>query len=306
MLMTMFQTLPADNPARRLLEPQSRFLIPFDDVLLPQWSAAAPPTSIATGLQFLELIDRFAADRRFFDDDPRTQLERLGVTESDFTVSEPWDHFSVVGDLLAIWDSTARYVDTYVDHAYPGDRDVQHDRQLEKWITESGDIDGGNVRGLPAMDSKDALKRVLQSLIYRDHRARHQPPVPERQPGPHVRGQLPALPAGRDHPRPHGELRYPGAAPVPAQHRDHRIDVALLLHLLGHLRPYVPFVPLEGTDADLFFDDDVSNEALTNCARSSSTSFRPTSRVLLRSGSGNGTSSFEAEEQCDDRTYRWQ
>jgi len=30
------------------------------------------------------------------------------------------------------------------------------------------------------------------------------------------------------------------------------------------------------------------------------------SRVPPRSGSGNGTSSFEAEEQCDDRTYRWQ
>ena len=31
--------------------------------------------------------------------------------------------------------------------------------------------------------------------------------------------------------------------------------------------PYVPFVPLEGTDADLFFDDDVSNEALIELRR---------------------------------------
>lgn len=104
--MTMFQTLPADNPARRLLEPQSSFLIPFDDVLLLQWSVAAPPTSITTGRQFLKLIDRYAAERRFFDDDPVTQLEQLGLTESDFTVTEPWDQFPIAGDLLAIWDAT--------------------------------------------------------------------------------------------------------------------------------------------------------------------------------------------------------
>ena len=58
MLMTMFENLSAKNPARRLLEPQSSYLIPFDDVLLMGWGSLAevPPTSIATGWQFLELI----------------------------------------------------------------------------------------------------------------------------------------------------------------------------------------------------------------------------------------------------------
>jgi Lipoxygenase len=167
MLMTMFQTLPADNPVRRLLEPQSSLLIPFDDVLLLQWSAAAPPTSVASSRQFLELVDRYATDRRFFDDDPVTQLERLGITESDFTITEPWDQFPIVGDLVDIWNATGRYVGTYVDHAYPADRDVEADRLLARWIAESGDADGGNIRGLPAMDTQEALKRVLHSLIYR-------------------------------------------------------------------------------------------------------------------------------------------
>jgi hypothetical protein len=31
---------------------------------------------------------------------------------------------------------------------YPADRDVQHDRELAKWMAESGDEDGGNVLGL--------------------------------------------------------------------------------------------------------------------------------------------------------------
>ena len=45
-------------------------------------------------------------------------------------------------------------------------------------------------------------------------------------------------------PDPHGKLRYPGPAP-----------------------PYVPFVPLEGLEADLFFDDEESNEALVELRR---------------------------------------
>ena len=234
MLMTMFQTLSADNPARRLLEPQSSFLIPFDDVLLLQWSAAAPPTSIATSLQFLELIDRYAKDRRFFDDDPVNQLEQLGLTEADFTVSEPWDQFPIAGDLVAIWEAAGRYVNTYVDHSYPTDRDVQRDRQLAKWIAESGDADGGNVLGLPAMDSKDALKRVLHSLIYRI--TAHGTSRLYRSANPVLTFVANFPPCLQDAtiPEPYGQVRYPGLAPVPAQHRDHRIDAPLLLHLLGH------------------------------------------------------------------------
>ena len=63
MQMTMFHSLSTNNPVRRLLEPQSSYLIPFDDVLLLQWDASAPPTSIATGRQFIELIDFYAEGR---------------------------------------------------------------------------------------------------------------------------------------------------------------------------------------------------------------------------------------------------
>src|SRR6185295_19961112 len=54
MLMTMFNNLSASNPARKLLEPHSSYVIPFDDVLLMGWNALVPPTSIASGWQFLE------------------------------------------------------------------------------------------------------------------------------------------------------------------------------------------------------------------------------------------------------------
>jgi hypothetical protein len=261
MVMTMFQTLPAGNPARRLLEPQSSFLIPFDDVLFLQWSAAAPPTSVATSRQFLQLIDDYAAGRRFFDDDPVTQLERLGVTEADFTVDEPWDQFPIAGDLLAIWDATGRYVDTYVDHAYATDRDVERDLPLRKWMTESGDPDGGNIRGLPALDTKDALKRVLHSLIYR---------ITAHGTSRLYRSANPVLTFVANFP----PCLQDAAIPSPTDRFDtkalHRYlpntgTIGSMLHfyfIFWATPPYVPFVPLEGTGTDLFFDDEKSNDAL--------------------------------------------
>jgi hypothetical protein len=142
MLMTMFENLSPKNPARRLLEPQSSHLIPFDGVLLLGWGGLAevPPT---------------------------TTLERLGIGESDFTVQEPWDRYPLVGDLLAIWTATGRYVNTYVEQMYPTDQDVLRDGELQRWIDSSGREHDGNISGLPAMASKEALKRVLHSLVYR-------------------------------------------------------------------------------------------------------------------------------------------
>ena len=221
MQMTMFQNLSADNPARRLLEPQSSYLIPFDDVLLLQWSAAAPPTSIATGRQFLELIDRYAEGRDFFDDDPTTQLEQLGLTESDFTVEEPWDQYPIVGDLLAIWDATGRYVDTYVDPAYPSDRGRAARPAARAVDRGVRDVDGGNVRGLPAMDSKDALKRVLHSLIYRITAHGTSRLYRSANPALTFVANFPPTPAGRHDPRPDRRASTPsactGSCPTPGR-----------------------------------------------------------------------------------------
>jgi hypothetical protein len=261
MQMTMFNTLSPDNPARRLLEPQSSYLIPFDAVLLLQWAAAAPPTSIATGRQFLELIELYAKGRSFFDDDPTTHLEQLGLTASDFTVREPWDQFPIVGDLLAIWDATGRYVDTYVDAAYPSDQDVRRDEQLARWIAASGDAGGGNLRGLPAMDSKAALKRVLHSLIYRitAHGASRL-----------FRSANPVLTFVANFPPTLQDARIPDPSDSFDTQALHRYlpntgtigSMMLFYFPFWASPPYVPLVPIGGPEAELWFDDEARNQAL--------------------------------------------
>ncbi|MEM7357391.1 MAG: hypothetical protein AAF657_41640, partial [Acidobacteriota bacterium] len=46
MQMTMVCEMSEDNPVRTLLDPQSNYLIPFDDVLVFLWRFIAPPTSV--------------------------------------------------------------------------------------------------------------------------------------------------------------------------------------------------------------------------------------------------------------------
>ena len=267
MQMTMFESLSADHPARRLLGPQSSYLIPFDDVLLLNWDAAAvPPTSIATGWQYLQFLELYTAGRGFFDDDPTTTLERLGLAESDFTVHEPWDQFPMVGRLLEIWEATERYVDTIVDQAYATDADVQQDQELHAWMTASGDPERGNVRGLPAMESKDALKRVLHSLVYR---------ITAHGFARLWRSGEPALTFVANFP----PCLHDATIPAPTDSFDTRALLRFLpttgaigqmvhFYFTFHFSPpYVPFVPIAGPDADLYFDDEVSNQALIELRR---------------------------------------
>jgi Lipoxygenase len=267
MQMTMFETLSGSHPVRRLLQPHSSYLIPFDDVLLINWDAAAvPPTSIATGWQFLQLLELYTEGRGFFDDDPTTTLQRLGISATDFTVDEPWDQYPVIGQLMEIWDATGRYVNTYVDHAYPTDEDVQHDEELHSWMTASGSPDGGNLRGLRDMSSKEELKRVLHSLVHR---------ITAHGFARLWRSGEPALLFVANFP----PCLHDTSIPDPADSFDTRALLRFLprtgpigqmvhFYFTFHFSPpYVPFVPIAGPETDLYFDDEVSNQALIDLRR---------------------------------------
>jgi hypothetical protein len=266
LVMTMLDNLSANHPVRKLLGPQSNFVIPFDNVLLLAFGSLVPPTSIATARQFVELMDLYAGTRQFFDDDPTTTLERLGIAESDFTVHEPWDQYPNVGHLLAIWNATGRYVSTYVERAYKADQDVRQDGDLQNWIRDSGKEDRGNVRGLPVMDSKDALKRILHSLIYR---------ITAHGSSRLYRVANPAISFVANFP----PCLQNATIPDPTVSFDtkalHRFlprtgTIGSMVHFFFTFwasTPYVPFVPIGGVDHELFFEDAVSNEALIELRR---------------------------------------
>jgi Lipoxygenase len=168
MVMTMANNLDQKNPVYQILKPQSDYLIGFDDVLMILWGTVAPPTSIASATQFMSLLNTYGKGHRFFNDDPIATLRRNGIQESDFSEKTAWDRYPLVGQTLQVWDATESYVTTVVNTLYASDEAIRSDRNLQKWIVDSGTQGAGNIQGLPEkIDNRKILAEILTSLIYR-------------------------------------------------------------------------------------------------------------------------------------------
>lgn len=163
----MTNNLAVNSLVYKILGPQSKFLLEFDNVLLLAWKFIAPPTSFDTKEAFLQLIDAFARGRQFFDDDPTEAIKRLGLKQADFTVVTPWDRYPIVGFYLDLYTAAQEYVGAVVDASFKDDAAVAKSKDLASWMKEAADPKAGNVRGLPTLNTKDNLKRLLTSLIYR-------------------------------------------------------------------------------------------------------------------------------------------
>ena len=235
----MFNTLSPNNPVCRLLEPQSSYLIPFDDVLLLGWDAppGVPPTSIATATQLLELLDRYADGREFCDDDPPTTLERLGLAEADFTVGEPWDQFPIVGDLLDIWDVTGRYV---TPTSTTRTRPITTCARPRAPAVDRGVRCGG--RGQPPWPAGHGLEARARAGPPQPHLPHHRTRRPSASTAAATRRSrswpLPARPTRPDDPQPEDDFDT-RPAQVPPQHRHHRLDgLLLVVCAVRALRPH--------------------------------------------------------------------
>jgi hypothetical protein len=251
MQMTMFQTFGRRHIVRQLLGRQSKYLIAFDEFMLLVWGIT-PPTSVDSSPKFLQMMDAFAAGRPFFADDPKTTLETLGLRKEDFSKHSDWDLYRVVGNLLAIWDACERYVGTVIDASYAGDDDVRRDAHVQAWIKASADPARGNVQGLPAMDDKAALKRVLTSLVFRVTAHGASRLNQAANPMLTFAANFPPCLQIAEIPRPETEI---DAARVLTYLPNTGTIGALTNFLFTFIysTPYEPFIPLAGIDADLSF-----------------------------------------------------
>jgi hypothetical protein len=168
MQMTMYNNLPAHHRLWSLLGRQSQSLINFNYVLLTLlWGKISPPTPVVGYMSLLELLDKFAEKRGFFDDDPHEELKARKLDATDFTKNKDWDAYPVAGYLVEIWKHTHEFVKAVVEDIYTNDTEVANDVALQKWLTASGDPSQGNVKGLPDVKTRIKLEEVLTSLLYR-------------------------------------------------------------------------------------------------------------------------------------------
>ena len=263
MVMTMYNSFSEINPISKMLAPQSKHIIGFNDVLLLLWKKAAPPTSIKTAHQFLELIDVFAKGRNFFDDDPKITIEKLGLDEADFTITESWDCYPIVGYLFSIWDIVEEYVTQFVRTAYPTDNSVINDKELQEWIEVSGKQDGGNIKGLPIMNSRASLTKVLTSILYRITAHGISRLDNTANPGMTFVGNFPPCLQSTHIPNPSSEfntqelLEYlPNTGTIG--------EMITFYFTFVDSAPYEPIIPLSGVEGQLFFEGGMDNPINTD------------------------------------------
>jgi Lipoxygenase len=255
MQMAMFNTLSTEHPIYRLLAPQSKFLIAFDDVLFALWSQIAPPTSLASANDFFALANDYAAGRSYFDDDPKSTIKRLGLRQKHFTVNKPWDRYPVVQRLLTVWDLVATYVETFVDATYRSNATVAADQGLQRWIATAASTDastGGNIRGLPEMNSRAALKRVLTSLLYRITIHGISRLVSTTNPAATFVSNFPHCLQRTDIPRRRARISTKALMRY-LPNTDTIGQIVNFYFTFAFSTPYEPFIPLGGVGEELFF-----------------------------------------------------
>jgi hypothetical protein len=267
MQMTMWNTLPEDHILRQALAPQSHDAMAFNFLLLVGWDELAPPTSVGNAGVFLGLAERYAVTHDYFSNDPGTALASLGLDGAVFAKpgEAPWSAYPIAQLMLRVWDMVETYVRGVIDAGYASDSDVAHDRYLAAWMSAAASRDGGNVAGLPRVQTKAMLVRVVTSLLYRIVF--------------HGMGKLRSI----SNPEPSFVPNFPPClqstriprADQPVTTQDLLREFLPKAGTLGELitfydlfaftPPSVPLVPPRGPAQDLFFDDryESANQALT-------------------------------------------
>ncbi len=261
---TMLKTFSTDHPIYQLLAPQSNWAIPFDDVLLLLWPFIAPPTSLTDFLQFLSLSNDYTAGRSYFDDDPKVTLKSLGLKQSDFTVKRPWDQYPVVQRLLAVWDLVEPYAKAFVQATYSSDAAVAADSALQSWMNAASPSGDGNISGLPKMNSRAALQRVLTSLLYRITAHGISRLNTTANPALTFVANFPHCLQRSDIPKPRTTIDT-GTLLTYLPTTETIGEAVNFYFIFINSPPYTPFIPLDGVDTNLFFPggtSDSRNQAL--------------------------------------------
>jgi len=256
MQMTMFNTMDSDHPIRTLLDPQSESLIGFNAALLHMWKSIGPPTSFSTSDLFLELTNSFATNRSFFDDGPNVAIKKLNLDPKDFTLKEEWDQYPVVQDLLHFWKISGEFAEVFVEHTYKDNQAVYDDTQLRDWIDESANPEEGNIRGLPEMGDKSALKKVLQSLIYRVVAHGNSRLLKSLSDVLCFVSNYPPCLQNKDIPKPSHVFDKKGELLVKYLPNTGTIgEMMTFYYIFTYSAPYKPLLPLLGNDTSLYFKD---------------------------------------------------
>jgi hypothetical protein len=141
-------------------------------------------------------------------------------------------------------------VNAVVDVIYTSNTAVAKDTDLKAWMDASGDPSQGNIRGLPEVKTRDDLKKVLTSLLYRVNAHGGGTLTPSVNPGLGFVANFPPCLQKADIP--------PPGTPVPdllarLPHTGTCGGMTTFFYTFVYSLPYTPLIPSTGINTDPFF-----------------------------------------------------
>lgn len=163
-----YRSLAANHPIRILLHPHFQFTIPIavatrQIVLSP---GGTTPTLQSVTLQgALTLTQRALQTFNWNEQAIPQSLERHGITP------EILPEYPYRDDVLLLWEAIHCFVRRYVNLYYTTDADVVGDREVQNWLRELGDRDGGNIHGIGKNGQVTTIKELITLVSQIIHRA---------------------------------------------------------------------------------------------------------------------------------------
>ena len=102
-------------------------------------------------------VESYLFDEQFL---PKALAQR-DVADSDTLPNYPYRD-----DALLYWNAIHQWVTEYVGTYYKTKSDVAGDPELQRWATEVVSGEGGRIRGMSAINSREYLAEVLTMVIY--------------------------------------------------------------------------------------------------------------------------------------------
>jgi len=158
--------------ARQLAEPH-----PLARLLRPHQRAVLAGAELAQRLFFAEdgWVDAcFGPTRDGARELVRRGHERWRVDDFGFVrdlelrglAGEQLPHYPWRDDGHLVWDALHEFVGGYLQWAYPDDRDLHEDHELQAWVGELGDPAGAGLRGLPRELGRASLVQLVADIIF--------------------------------------------------------------------------------------------------------------------------------------------
>jgi arachidonate 15-lipoxygenase len=160
----MHRQLARRHPLFRLLAPHFEGTLSINNAAAEKLVAPGGPVELLTSSPIKQTLQAVVSgvETYLFDE----QFLPKALAKRDVADSDALPNYPYRDDALLYWKAIHQWVTEYVGTYYKTESDVVSDVELQRWATEVVSSEGGRIRGMSAINSKEYLAEVLTMVIY--------------------------------------------------------------------------------------------------------------------------------------------